>query len=117
MTTNGSLKPIRVAIGSDNAGHAYKEALKETIQKHKGVSEVVDVGVNDPKDGNAYPNIAVDAARKVKNGEVCSLFPLYPAHLVASTNSYSCRLTVRSWSVAPASVLLSPPTRWQVYEQ
>lgn len=75
MSANGKLKPIRVVVGSDNAGHTYKEALKEVIQKHKGVSEVIDVGVKDPKDGNAYPNIAVDAARKVKNGEVCPYLP------------------------------------------
>lgn len=68
MTSN-NLTPIRVVIGCDNAGHAYKEALKETMKKHSGVSEVIDVGVNDPKDGNAYPNIAVDAARRIKNGE------------------------------------------------
>lgn len=75
MAANG-LTPIRVVIGCDNAGHAYKEALKETMKKHSGVSEVIDVGVNDPKDGNAYPNIAVDAARKIKNGEVgIHLFP------------------------------------------
>lgn len=73
MTSNGSLKPIRVVIGCDNAGHSYKEALKQVIQKHNGVSEVIDVGVNDPKDGNAYPNIAVDAARKIKAGEVSAL--------------------------------------------
>lgn len=72
MSSNGTLKPIRVVIGCDNAGHAYKEALKQVIEKHNGVSEVIDVGVKDPKDGNAYPNIAVDAARKVKNGEVRS---------------------------------------------
>lgn len=79
MASNG-LTPIRVVIGCDNAGHTYKEALKEVMKKHSGVSEVIDVGVNDPKDGNAYPNIAVDAARKIKNGEVC--VPLSAATLL-----------------------------------
>lgn len=66
-----STSALRIVVGSDNAGHTYKEALKEVLQKNAGVSEVVDVGVNDPKDGKAYPNVAVEAARKVKNGEVC----------------------------------------------
>lgn len=47
--------------------------MKETLQKHKGVKEVLDVGVEDAKDDKAYPHSAVEAARKVKNGEVSPL--------------------------------------------
>lgn len=65
-----SQSPLRIVVGCDNAGFAYKDALKETLQKHKGVKEVLDVGVNDAKDSKAYPHSAVDAARMVKNGEV-----------------------------------------------
>jgi len=61
---------LRIVVGCDNAGHTYKEALKETLKKHKGVSEVLDVGVDDQDDDKAYPHSAVDAARKIKNGEV-----------------------------------------------
>lgn len=65
-----SQAPIRVVVGSDNAGHSYKEALKETLKKHKGVVEVLDVGVNDPNDNKAYPHSAVDACKLIKEGKV-----------------------------------------------
>ena len=44
------LTPIRIVVGSDNAGHAYKEALKKVLEGHNGVAEVFDVGVNDSSD-------------------------------------------------------------------
>ena len=62
--------PLRIVVGCDNAGVQYKDALKETLQKHKGVAEVLDVGVKDANDSKAYPHSAVDAAKKIKNGEV-----------------------------------------------
>jgi len=65
---------LRIVVGCDNAGHTYKEALKETLKKHKGVIEVLDVGVDDQDDDKAYPHSAVDAARKIKNGEVRQTF-------------------------------------------
>jgi len=71
MAANGSAPtPLRIVVGCDSAGVAYKDALKETLQKHKGVAEVLDVGVNHAKDDKAYPHSAVDAARKIKSGEV-----------------------------------------------
>lgn len=70
--------PLRIVVGCDNAGHTYKEALKETLKKHKGVAEVLDVGVMEAEDSKAYPHSAVDAARKIKNGEV-SIFHLFPS--------------------------------------
>jgi len=68
------LTPIRIVVGSDNAGHAYKTALKETLKKHAGVAEVLDVGVIDADDSTAYPHLAVDACKKIKSGEVCPGF-------------------------------------------
>jgi len=73
MASNPASTPLRIVVGCDNAGVQYKDALKETLQKHKGVKEVLDVGVKDAKDDKAYPHSAVEAARKVKNGEVSSL--------------------------------------------
>lgn len=70
MSSTSPNTPLRIAVGSDNAGFDYKEALKETLKKHKGVAEVIDVGVTESQDQKAYPHAAVDAARKVKNGEV-----------------------------------------------
>lgn len=68
-TTAGDKTPLRVVVGSDNAGHAYKTALKETLKKHRGVTEVMDVGVVDADDGTAYPHLAVDACKLIKSGQ------------------------------------------------
>lgn len=70
MGSTGTNTPLRIVVGSDNAGVTYKDALKETLKKHKGVADVIDVGVNDANDSTSYPHAAVDAARKIKNGEV-----------------------------------------------
>lgn len=73
MSTNGTTtdkQPLRIVVGSDNAGHAYKTALKETLKKHRGVTHVLDVGVVDADDATAYPHLAVDACKKIKAGEV-----------------------------------------------
>ncbi|KAJ9641179.1 hypothetical protein H2204_002857 [Knufia peltigerae] len=69
MTTNGTKTPLRIVVGSDNAGHAYKTALKETLKKHSGVTQVLDVGVVAADDATAYPHLAVDACKKIKSGE------------------------------------------------
>jgi len=70
MSTNGSSKtPLRIVVGSDNAGHTYKQALKEVLGKHSGVTQVLDVGVVEADDETAYPHLAVDACRKIKSGE------------------------------------------------
>lgn len=74
-----SQQPIRVVVGCDNAGHTYKEALKETLKKHKGVTEVLDVGVSDPKDNTAYPHSAVDACKMIKAGKVGRTIELHLA--------------------------------------
>lgn len=76
MTTNGTKTPLRVVVGSDNAGHAYKTALKEVLKKHAGVTQVLDVGVVAADDSTAYPHLAVDACKKIKSGEVC-IFVLF----------------------------------------
>lgn len=71
MASNGTTQgPLRIVVGSDNAGHAYKTALKETLSKHEGVAKVLDVGVLEADDQTAYPHLAVDACKKIKSGEV-----------------------------------------------
>jgi len=62
-------------VGSDNAGHAYKTALKEVLHKHAGVTHVLDVGVVEADDVTAYPHLAVDACKKIKAGEVSTSLP------------------------------------------
>ena len=77
MSANGTQKqPLTIVVGSDSAGHTYKTALKEALSKHPGVKEVLDVGVKTADDGNSYPNVAVDAAKKIKSGEVC-IIPVF----------------------------------------
>ena len=74
---NGETKqPLRIVVGSDNAGHTMKTALKETLSKNPGVAEVLDVGVVDADDTKAYPHLAVEACKKIKSGEVCPAHPL-----------------------------------------
>ena len=71
-----TLTPIRIVVGSDNAGHDYKEAIKKVLKSHAGVAEVLDVGVHDSSDSTAYPHPAVDACKKIKAGEVCPALKL-----------------------------------------
>lgn len=72
MTSNGAAEqsPLRIVVGSDNAGHNLKMLLKETLSKHKGVASVVDVGVLEADDPKAYAHLAVDACKLIKAGEV-----------------------------------------------
>ena len=100
MSTNGSSNtPLRVVVGSDNAGHTYKTALKEVLSKHSGVTQVLDVGVVDADDGTAYPHLAVDACKKIKSGEVCQPLPSMKSrhHLkINETNTLMRRPTAPS---------------------
>ncbi|MGY1692625.1 ribose-5-phosphate isomerase [Geodermatophilus sp. SYSU D01105] len=61
------VEPIRVVVGSDDAGYQYKEALKRDLEGDPRVSEVTDVGVGDA-DTTAYPHVAVTAARMIADG-------------------------------------------------
>lgn len=61
-------EPLRIVIGSDDAGYEYKEAFRALLEADPRVASVTDVGVD--ADGHtAYPHIAVSAARQVKAGE------------------------------------------------
>jgi ribose 5-phosphate isomerase B len=59
---------FRIVIGCDEAGVRFRDALKRDFEKHASVASVVDVGVvaDDPE---AYPHVAVRAARMVAAGE------------------------------------------------
>lgn len=59
--------PLRIVIGSDDAGFDYKEILKQDLEQHPGVSAVIDVGVG----GDAhtpYSKVAIEAAQRVAAG-------------------------------------------------
>lgn len=61
-------EPLRIVIGSDDAGFDYKEILKKDLEASDGVAAVVDVGVD--ADGHtAYPKVAIEAAERVVRGE------------------------------------------------
>jgi ribose 5-phosphate isomerase B len=70
MAANSRPTPLRIAIGSDNAGCLMKTALKAVLEHHAGVVSVLDVGVLSPDDPTAYPHVAVAACDKIVSGEV-----------------------------------------------
>lgn len=64
-----SSQPLRIAIGCDNAGVSYKNAIIADLKKDSRVSDVIDVGVPEKSDDTAYPHVAVDAAKLVAEGK------------------------------------------------
>lgn len=62
------MTPLRLVIGSDDAGVDYKRVLRADLEADPRVASVVDVGVGDDEH-TAYPHVAVEAARRVANGE------------------------------------------------
>jgi ribose 5-phosphate isomerase B len=61
-------QPLRLVVGSDDAGFDYKEILKKDLEQNAGVASVVDVGVD--ADGHTpYPRVAIEAAEMVARGD------------------------------------------------
>ncbi|KAI2483707.1 ribose 5-phosphate isomerase protein [Pyrenophora tritici-repentis] len=60
--------PLRIAIGCDDAGVSYKNAIKADLEASPLVSTITDVGVPTNTDKTAYPHIAVNAAKLVASG-------------------------------------------------
>lgn len=60
---------LRIAVGSDDAGLLYKNALKADLEADERVAEVIDVGVGE-EETTAYPHVAVTAAKLVAQGRV-----------------------------------------------
>lgn len=61
-------QPLRIVIGSDDAGFDYKEILKKDLEQNDGVASVIDVGVD--ADGHtSYGKVAIGAAERVARGE------------------------------------------------
>jgi ribose 5-phosphate isomerase B len=58
----------RIVIGADDAGFAYKEALRELLAADSRVDSVVDVGVASAE-ATPYPRVAVKAASIVARGD------------------------------------------------
>lgn len=66
--TDSALAPLRLVIGSDDAGFDYKEILKADLEKNPLVASVRDVGV-DAESHTPYPSVAIAAAELVASGE------------------------------------------------
>lgn len=64
MTTQS----LVIVIGADDAGYDYKEALKKDLEANPLVSIVIDIGV-DSASHTVYPNVAIEAATMVANGQ------------------------------------------------
>jgi ribose 5-phosphate isomerase B len=60
---------LRIAIGCDEAGVSYKNAIIADLKKDSRITSVTDVGVPENSDKTAYPHIAVDAAKLVAEGK------------------------------------------------
>ncbi|KAM3431607.1 hypothetical protein MY4824_007028 [Beauveria thailandica] len=59
----------RIAMGCDEAGVGYKNAIKRDFESDSRVSEVIDVGSGETSDKTAYPTRAAAAARLVAEGK------------------------------------------------
>lgn len=59
---------LRIAIGGDEAGFAYKATLKTDLEADPRVASVIDVGVPHDADKTAYPHVAVSAAKLILAG-------------------------------------------------
>lgn len=64
-----SPSPLRIAIGCDDAGVSYKNAIISDLKSSPLVSSVTDVGVPSNSDKTAYPHVAVSAAKLVASGQ------------------------------------------------
>ena len=51
---------LRIAVGSDDAGSRYKDALKKDLEADDRVVEVIDAG-EDLDEDTHYPHVAVSA--------------------------------------------------------
>lgn len=58
---------LRIVVGSDDAGFAYKEQIKADLEHDDRVAAVSDIGVG-AGGHTAYPHIGVAAARRVADG-------------------------------------------------
>jgi ribose 5-phosphate isomerase B len=61
-------EPLRIVVGSDDAGFDYKEILRKDLENDPRVAAVVDVGV-DAEGHTPYPKVAIEAAQRVAAGD------------------------------------------------
>ncbi|CAK7237934.1 D-erythrulose-4-phosphate isomerase 1 [Sporothrix bragantina] len=63
------MAPLRIVVGGDDAGFAYKATITADLEKDTRVASVVDVGPTTAEDKTAYPHFAIAAAELVAKGE------------------------------------------------
>ncbi|MGH3647076.1 MAG: ribose-5-phosphate isomerase [Micromonosporaceae bacterium] len=59
----------RIAVGSDEAGYEYKEAIRRDLAEDPRVEIVEDFGVK-ADESRAYPNVGLEVAEAVARGDV-----------------------------------------------
>ena len=62
------MEPLRIVIGSDDAGLTYKNALVKDLEGDPRVAELTDVGVREGDD-TSYPSVAIAAAELIAAGK------------------------------------------------
>ncbi len=62
-------KQYVMAVGSDDAGVNLKNYIRDMLQEHPRVKDVIDFGVEDESDKTEYPIICIKAAEAVARGE------------------------------------------------
>jgi ribose 5-phosphate isomerase B len=67
LRTTATTTRLRIAIGADEAGLAYKRTLAADLASHPGVAAVIDVGV-DSATHTPYPLVALAAAEQIAAG-------------------------------------------------
>lgn len=61
-------QPLRIVIGADSAGVAYRDAIKKDLASNRLVAEVIDIGVL-ADDQTPYPQIGIKAAEMIVSGQ------------------------------------------------
>ncbi len=60
---------LRLLVGCDDAGLDYKNEIRDDLKRDSRVSSVVDLGVLTPETGITYGDIAIEAGRRIADGE------------------------------------------------
>lgn len=56
---------LRIVVGGDDAGFAYKETIIRDLESDPRVSSVIDVGPTCVTDKTAYSQFAIEAAEMI----------------------------------------------------
>lgn len=71
------MEGLRIVVGGDDAGFAYKATLINDLNADPRVVEVIDVGPKSFDDKTAYPNFAIAAAELIAQNKADRSCKLY----------------------------------------